>query len=180
MENLYLDNIKDFILSYGYFFIFFFLFLESFFLTCFIVPGTIILILSGYYSYQGDLNLFFVFFFGFIGTIVGDNVSYLFGRFIIKNISKFNKINYFLSINKEKIIKNTIWFIFFFHFFPLSRASIPLILGFLKFKFLKWFFIDFFSTTFFCIFFIFSGFLFGHSLKNDNIYYLNINHNKND
>lgn len=83
MAASFLERVIEFlkpIFSYwGYIVIFLGTFLESFFLTSWAAPGTVILLLGGLYSAQGDLSPLLVGVTAFAGAAVGDLFGYFLG-----------------------------------------------------------------------------------------------------
>lgn len=67
--------------AWGYVFVFVGVFLESIFLTGWIAPGTAALLLGGFFSARGDLNVLLVGGLAAGAAIAGDNVGYILGRF---------------------------------------------------------------------------------------------------
>jgi membrane protein DedA with SNARE-associated domain len=64
--------------KYGYLAVFGFLFLEDFGL---LVPGETVLITAAVFAGLGDLNIVLVFLVGFLGAVLGDNLSFAIGEY---------------------------------------------------------------------------------------------------
>lgn len=81
-----LDLIKPLFSSWGYLIVCAGVFLESIFLTGWAAPGTVVILLGGFYAAHGELNVFLVGAAAFAGALLGDNVGYAVGRRLGKGI----------------------------------------------------------------------------------------------
>lgn len=75
-----LDWVTDLMSTWGYLLIFAGMFLESMFLTGWLAPGTVILLLGGLFASKGDLNVFLVGGIALAAALLGDTVGYIIGR----------------------------------------------------------------------------------------------------
>jgi len=93
-----LENIISFIVnlvdSWGYWGIFFMMFLES---TFFPFPSEVAMIPAGYLAFQGKMNVYMAFFAGTIGSLAGAAFNYylcyFFGRGLVEKYGKYVGIN---------------------------------------------------------------------------------------
>jgi len=83
MTDSFIDAIVKFFLpffsNWGYILVFFGVFFESIFLTGWIAPGSTVLLLGGFYSAQGDLNIIKLGIIAIIAALIGDNVGFFLG-----------------------------------------------------------------------------------------------------
>ena len=81
-----LDFLKPLFSLWGYLIVFAGVFLESIFLTGWVAPGTVVILLGGFYAAHGELNIFLVAAAAFAGALLGDNVGYAVGRILGRGI----------------------------------------------------------------------------------------------
>lgn len=72
--------------QYGYLIVFLGALGENTALLGLVMPGGTLALLGAFYARQGSLNLFWVIFFAWIGTVIGYHVDYLLGRFALSRI----------------------------------------------------------------------------------------------
>lgn len=133
-----LSSIVNFIVetvgSLGYAGIFFMMFLESSF---FPFPSEVVMIPAGYLAYKGEMNIFFVVFFGILGSLAGAIFNYYFalklGRVFLLRYGKY------FFISEETIVKMEEFFVkhghistFFGRLIPVVRQYISLPAGLAK------------------------------------------------
>jgi membrane protein DedA with SNARE-associated domain len=74
----YIKTLAPYIQQYGYWAIFFSIYLEDFGLP---LPGETVLIICSLFGILGKLNLLYVGILGFMGAVFGDNTGFLIGRY---------------------------------------------------------------------------------------------------
>jgi membrane protein DedA with SNARE-associated domain len=74
----YIKTLAPYIQQYGYWAIFFSIYLEDFGLP---LPGETVLIICSLFAILGKLNLLYVGILGFMGAVFGDNTGFLIGRY---------------------------------------------------------------------------------------------------
>lgn len=101
MNTDYLIYIQEIVAKYGYISVFIFMLLENVLILGLLVPGTIVLIVAGFYAGSKnflDHNLLIIL--GFLGTIIGDNISFFIGKYLL---SKLNFLNHWLiEIDRQR------------------------------------------------------------------------------
>ena len=85
LEHL-LDLLRDLYDQYGYLIVFLGAFGENTALLGLALPGGTLALLGAFYARQGTLNLAWVIFFAWMGTVLGYHVDYLLGRFALGKI----------------------------------------------------------------------------------------------
>ncbi|HKT37904.1 MAG TPA: DedA family protein, partial [Ktedonobacterales bacterium] len=85
LEHL-LDLLRDLYDQYGYLIVFLGAFGENTALLGLALPGGTLALLGAFYARQGTLNLVWVIFFAWMGTVLGYHVDYLLGRFALGKI----------------------------------------------------------------------------------------------
>jgi membrane protein DedA with SNARE-associated domain len=165
MLSEYLELVSNYVSRYGYITILLGLMLENVLFLGLIFPGLFILIFGGYYAGLGNLNIFAVIISAFLGTVLGDNLSYALGYFGLVNLPILKRFSTELDKIERSIHANTERFLVLFHFPVYSRMILPAFLGVLKFNTRRWVVLDLigaflFSTTFATI-----GYVIGRSSR---------------
>ncbi len=128
------DIVRNIVITYGYWSLCIGLILETFLLTSFLVPGTVILIIGGYASAEGALSCPTAICVSLLGTLIGDNISFMVGRSKVGEYRLFNK--YRNSANNLNL--SQIWYRYLFHFTSITRAMFPFYLGLTKINICDW------------------------------------------
>ena len=173
--NLLLSNTSQ-LVFWGYATSFFAAFLESLVFIGVVIPGSTLVVLSGFVSSQGYVSLWGLIFFTTMGAILGDSLSYYLGT---KGTRFFHNENKLLKV--EHLDRGRQFFqrygsksIFLSRFIAPLRAIVPFIAGISgmgKKTFLFWNILSAFiwSTTH-----ILLGYFFGNSLPVIKIWLTNI------
>ncbi|HEU4782465.1 MAG TPA: DedA family protein [Ktedonobacterales bacterium] len=85
LEHL-IDLLRDLYDQYGYLIVFLGAFGENTALVGLALPGGTLALLGAFYARQGTLNLAWVIFFAWMGTVLGYHVDYLLGRFALGKV----------------------------------------------------------------------------------------------
>lgn len=165
MLSDYLNWVGSFVENWGYIAIFLGMMLENIVVLGLIFPGLFILIMGGYFAGYGDLNLGGVLLSSYFGILMGDNASYLLGRYGLINIALLKKISPKLEQIEKAIRLNTEKFLVFFQFPVYSRMILPAFLGILKFDFRKWFVLDAIGAFLFSLTFSLLGYTIGKTTQ---------------
>ncbi len=154
MES-YTQVVYELLIAYAYLTIFLALMLENTVFLGVVVPGLTVLLLSGFISGNGELNPFLCVLAGFLGTLTGDNLSYLIGRYgaerrWVKGFAEKYKFSENTLEQKSPLVLT------FFQFPVYLRVIVPIYFGFVRYPFRKWIAIDFagsllFNTTYILI-----------------------------
>lgn len=72
--------------QYGYLIVFLGALGENTALLGLVLPGGTLALLGAFYARQGTLNIFWVIFFAWIGTVLGYHIDYLIGRFLLGRV----------------------------------------------------------------------------------------------
>ncbi|MBW6431922.1 DedA family protein [Patescibacteria group bacterium] len=152
--------------SHGYLIAFFASLLEnSIFLGAF-VPGEVITILSGFYAGQQILSYPLVIALILTGSVIGDNIGFLLGRY--KGKKWLTKIGPFFGYRKEKIERaEEFWkdhgdkAIFVGRFIAFARTFVPFLAGTSKIKHRRFFIFDFLGATLHSVIMVTLGYFFG-------------------
>lgn len=81
-----IDLLRDLYDQYGYLIVFLGALGENTALLGLALPGGTLALLGAFYARQGTLNVFWVIFFAWIGTVLGYHADYLIGRFALARI----------------------------------------------------------------------------------------------
>ncbi len=83
MQGSFIDRLLDFFMPlfsyWGYALVFGGVFLESFFLTGWVAPGTTVVLLASFYAAHGELNVFMVAATAAVAALLGDLLGFLIG-----------------------------------------------------------------------------------------------------
>jgi len=161
----YLEWVGSFVENWGYLAIFLGMMLENSVGLGLIFPGLFILISGGFYAGIGELNIFFVFFWAYLGVLSGDNISYFIGRYGFIKVPFLKKISPHLDKIEKSIRKDTERFLIFFHFPVYSRMVLPAFLGILSFRFRKWLILDMIGAFLFTSTFSLTGYIIGKTTQ---------------
>jgi membrane protein DedA with SNARE-associated domain len=101
----YIKTLTPYIQQYGYWAIFFSIFLEDF---GFPMPGETVLIACSLFAIIGKLNLLYVGILGFLGAVLGDNTGFIIGRYGGKKI--FLKWGKYFFLTAKRLNKFEIFF----------------------------------------------------------------------
>jgi membrane protein DedA with SNARE-associated domain len=85
IENL-INLLRGLYDQYGYLIVFLGALGENTALLGLVLPGGTLALLGAFYARQGTLNLFWVIFFAWIGTVIGYHIDYLVGRYALRRI----------------------------------------------------------------------------------------------
>lgn len=159
--NDFSDIVNRIVNDYGYLAIFVALVLENTLFLGLLIPGVTILVIAGFVSAIGGLDVSYCLAVGIAGTIIGDNISYLAGRYGAERLRFIDRI-----LNRNKGILSRIkslnnYVLIFFHFPGFLRLALPVALGVSKFDVRKWIVIDLIGSVLFNFAFIGLGYLIG-------------------
>lgn len=109
----YIKDVLPYIHKYGYWAIFFAIYLEDFGLP---VPGETVLIICSLFAALGQLNVYLVGIIGFSGAVLGDNTGFLigsyggrklilkFGKYVFLTEKRLNKLDDFFTKHGGKMV----------------------------------------------------------------------------
>lgn len=157
--------LQKIISEHGYFTIFIFMLLENIFLLGFFVPGTIILAFAGFYASNNLLDINALILIGFFGVLLGDNISYIVGKYLISRFKILSYWRYEIERNQDVFTAKTNWFILIYHITSISRMIFPVFLGLTKYNFKNWFIYNTLGSLLFVILFSMLGFYMGETNK---------------
>jgi membrane protein DedA with SNARE-associated domain len=163
MADTYLASLQQLLLHYGYLIIFAGLILENSLLIGFLFPGVTFLLVAGYYAGTNDLNLAGVFMAGLLGTIIGDTISYLLGRYGLLHIPFFRRWVKRMQHYHTTVVTYTGPVLIFFHFWAYARLIIPTLMGIMKFPFKRWIILDSIGAFLFTTVFLGIGYSIGRT-----------------
>ncbi|MCA9397541.1 VTT domain-containing protein [candidate division WWE3 bacterium] len=156
MDEL-LRQAETLMLQYGYGILLLGLLLENVVLLGVVVPGFTILLLGGYYAGLGEFEVTKVYFVSLIGTMMGDNISYMLGRFVGEPVRKFS---FFTKVKDESSITRRL--VLFTHFSAYSRITVPIAAGLIKLRYINWLLWDMIGAVLWNLLYIILGYLAGY------------------
>jgi membrane protein DedA with SNARE-associated domain len=161
--DVYIQTLSKLIEHYSYLIVFTALVLENALFLGYIVPGVLVLILSGFFAISGKINLPLCIVAGTAGTILGDNINYVLGKYGAKKLKFVQRL---LEKNKKlrsHLEEQNIFYFIFFHFPVYLRTIFPFVLGASDFNFKRWIWIDITGAIIFNTTFILLGYVIGIS-----------------
>ncbi len=132
------DEIRDLFDAYGYWVVFFGTLFENTLLLGLIIPGVIVVLLAGISAQDGAMNPYYAIALGIIGTIIGDTLSYLMGRFGWTRIGKGEQARAFAEKVREPLLRRGIFFVLVYHFAGYTRIVGPAAAGLLGMPYRRW------------------------------------------
>lgn len=149
----------------GYWVVFFISLLESIAFIGFLIPGTLFLVLVGFLTNQGVLNVANVIWFAILGAVLGDAISFYLGW---RGISWFNTTNKlfnpkYLVLGEKFFAKHGGKSVFLGRFVGPIRSVIPFIAGALKMKLKDFFLWNIASAILWSMAYVFLGLFFGQA-----------------
>jgi membrane-associated protein len=167
MLDEYLELVSRLVSKYGYLTLFFGVMIENIFLLGLVFPGLFILTTCGFFAATGNLDIYLTLIIGCVGTIMGDNLSYLIGRSGLVNIDRVRRLTNKINFIEKKLLSKSEQnlFILFYHFPVYARMVVPTLLGIYKYNFKSWFFLNSVGALIFSSSFIVAGYLIGKSTQ---------------
>ncbi len=149
-------NLTEFIIRYGYGIIFAGTFLE----------GETILVLGGFLAHRGYLNIAFVIVSAFLGSLLGDQIYFLLGKYKGNNVllkhpnwkSKIGKFNAYLG-------KYSVFIVLIFRFLYGLRTVAPFAIGLSGMSNIKFLVFNAISACLWAVAVGMAGYLFGHTVE---------------
>jgi LPXTG-motif cell wall-anchored protein len=138
MEAL-VQVMKDWVIQFGYAAIFLLMLAES---ACIPFPSEVTMLIGGWYSAEGSLNLYWVTAAGVFGNLVGSWIAYLAGRLYGREL--LDRYGKFILIRSHDIDRAEVWWdkygeaaTFFSRLLPVLRTFISLPAGIARMPFGK-------------------------------------------
>ncbi len=132
-----LRKLQQLFKNYGYYVVFFGVFLENSMFLGFLVPGSVILILGGLAAQNGSINISYVLALAVAATIAGDTMSYGIGRMGWTRILERATSPATVAKMRDAMEKNR-WIIVAYHWAGYSRAVGPAAAGLFRIPFRIW------------------------------------------
>lgn len=133
------ELMKDWVIQYGYAAIFLLMLAES---ACIPFPSEVTMLVGGWYSAEGTLNLYWVTAAGVFGNLVGSWVAYAAGRFYGREL--LDRYGKYILIRSHDIDRAEVWWekygeaaTFFSRLLPVIRTFISLPAGIARMPFAK-------------------------------------------
>lgn len=152
---------EDLFKNYGYYVVFFGVLAENSMFLGLLVPGAVILILGGLSAENGSINLWFVLGLGFLGTVLGDTISYTIGRMGWARFLQKGAMGAAIEKVRGPVESNSVWIILGYHFAGYSRVVGPLAAGIFQIPFRRWAPLDYAGGMLWVLAFTFAGYALG-------------------
>ncbi len=131
-------SIRDLFDSYGYWVIFLGTLFENTILLGLIIPGVVVVLLAGINAQNGLLSPELAIALGILGTIIGDTISYLMGRFGWTRVGQGGSFQAFTEKVREPILRRGALFVLVYHFAGYTRLVGPTAAGLLRMPYRRW------------------------------------------
>ncbi len=128
--------------------------------------GETILVVAGFAAHQGYLKLPWVIFYGFLGTLCSDQLTFYLGR--VQGTKMLDKRPYWRSKSRrvfDLMRRNQTWLVLGFRFFYGFRTITPFLLGTGNISPLRYLILNIFGAIIWAIGIAFSGYLFGQVVE---------------
>ena len=132
------DSVHSLFEQYGYWVVFFGTFAENTLLLGLIIPGSVVVILAGISTQDGDMSFPIAALIGWVGTMIGDTISYFMGRFGWARIAGGGSVRDFTEKVREPILRRGAMFVLLYHFAGYTRIVGPAAAGLLRMPFRQW------------------------------------------
>lgn len=132
------DSVQDLFETYGYWVVFFGTLSENTLLVGLIVPGAIVVILSGIAAHDGTISIPLSILLGICGTILGDTISYFLGRYGWSRFGHMKMLSDLSEKVREPLMRRGVWFVLFYHFAGYTRVIGPTAAGLLRMPYHRW------------------------------------------
>lgn len=163
-----MEQIYEYYLQYGYIFVFVGALLESFLLTTIFLPGSVIVLMGGYFAKENQTSLVVVIICGWIGMFLGNVANYFLGSKRVFASLENNKIVGFFKKRagtaRWYLERYGVWAIFLLHVLGNFRTIIGFIAGRLGYPFKKFLAVVLVSSFFWSLFFVMVGFFLAHQV----------------
>ena len=130
--------VRDLFDSYGYWVVFLGCLFENTLFIGLVVPGVIVLLLAGISAGNGDMSPLIAFGLAFLGTVIGDTISYFLGRFGWNRLIEGTSAHEFTERIRDPIMRRGVWFVMLYHFAGYTRLLGPASAGILRMPYRRW------------------------------------------
>lgn len=156
-----IEKTESLFAEHGYWVVFVAVLLENSAFIGLLVPGSIVLILGGLAAENGSINIALVLVLGTVATVIGDTISYLFGRLGWARVFQRGAINDALERIREPVESNSRWLILAYHFAGYSRVVGPMAAGLFRLPYRKWAPVDYAGGALWVVTFTAVGYVMG-------------------
>lgn len=163
-----MEQIYEYYLQYGYIFVFVGALLESFLLTTIFLPGSVIVLMGGFFAKESPISLIAVIVCGWLGMFLGDVANYFLGeKKVFARFENNRIVRYFkkrAGTARWYLKQYGAWAIFLLHVLGNFRTIIGFIAGRLNYPFKKYILIVLVSSFFWSLTFVLVGFFLAHQV----------------
>lgn len=155
------DAVQTLFEDYGYWVVFFGTLSENTLFVGLIVPGALVLLLSGLAAHDATISWPEAIALGIAGTMIGDTISYFMGRY---GWSRFGKSRFLSELNdkvREPLLRRGTMFVLFYHFAGYTRVVGPASAGLLRMPYRKWALADYGGAVLWVLGYFGAGYLLG-------------------
>lgn len=137
----WLGQVQHYFALYGYWFVFFVLFLENVMWLGAVIPGAVVLVVGGWMAQQGQGFPYLLTTIAFMATISGDTVSYLIGKRASRRLLQSKRWGKKLASISQRVGQEPALFVLC-HFASYLRMFVPVTAGISAVPFRRWFPLD--------------------------------------
>jgi undecaprenyl-diphosphatase len=132
------DSVHSLYDDYGYWVVFFGTFFENTLFLGVIIPGVLVVILAGISAEDGSISVPLATALGIAGTVLGDTLSYLIGRYGWRFLGQGKTMRDLEEKVRGPLLRRGRLFVLVYHFFGYTRLVGPATAGFLKMPYRQW------------------------------------------
>ena len=153
------EIVSDLFENHGYLISFLGPLLENTLFVGAIIPGTLVMLLAGVAAQNGLISYWPVILLGIAGAIIGDTISYGFGRFGRQRLGPESRIARWAERMREPLMRHSLWLVLSYHFAGYSRLVGPAAAGFLRMPLPRWMLLDYIGVILWVLSFVTGGYV---------------------
>ena len=132
------DSVHSLFEDYGYWVVFFGTFAENTLFLGLLIPGSVVVILAGIAAQDGAMSFPLAAVIGWVGTVIGDTISYFMGRYGWTRFARSGSVREFTEKVREPILRKGAMFVLLYHFAGYTRVVGPAGAGLLRMPYRQW------------------------------------------
>ncbi len=156
-----LEIAKGLFEDYGYLTAFLAPLLENTLFLGALIPGTLVMLLSGLSAHEGLISLWPAMLLSIGGAWIGDTISYGIGRFGFNRLGPESRMARWSERMREPLLEQSSWVVLLYHFTGYGRTIGPSASGFLRVPLRRWILLDYAGAALWVVVFVSVGYVLG-------------------